>query len=73
MRYLKPDIGRENVKELDLTSCYWLKSIDIRKCALKLPNLEALYVVDTPVTWGDLMKILSKLCQVFTIHCYDIL
>lgn len=62
--YLKPKIRYENVKEFDLTSCYWLKSIDIRQCVLKLSNLNSLYVADTSLTWRDLMKILNKSCQI---------
>ncbi|PNF39247.1 hypothetical protein B7P43_G17201 [Cryptotermes secundus] len=60
--YLKPKIRHENVKEFDLTSCYWLKSIDIRECVLKLSNLDSLYVADTSLTWRHLLMILNK-CQ----------
>lgn len=67
MCYLKPKIVNENIKELDLTSCYWLKSVDIQKCALKLPNLEAFHVADTSLTTGDLMKVLCSCCKVFTV------
>ncbi|XP_021917951.1 F-box/LRR-repeat protein 18-like isoform X2 [Zootermopsis nevadensis] len=64
MCYLKPKIVNENIKELDLTSCYWLKSVDIQKCALKLPNLEAFHVADTSLTTGDLMKVLCSCCKI---------
>jgi hypothetical protein len=64
--FLKPDICK-NVRELDLTSCYWLKSVDIRRCVLKLSNLEALYVADTSISSSDLIKILQALRQVFIV------
>ena len=56
-----------NVRELDLTSCYWLKSADVRKCVLKLSNLEALYVADTSVHISDIIKTLKALHQVLTV------
>lgn len=69
--FLKPEICK-NVRELDLTSCYWLKSVCIRSCVLKLSNLEALYVADTSLNRGDLMKILQASDLVFiasTLFC----
>lgn len=69
--YLKPKICYENVKEFDITSCYWLKSVGIRECVLKLSKLEALYAADTSLTRGDLMKILNSSLQVFVVTtCY---
>jgi Excinuclease ATPase subunit len=64
--FLKPEIC-ENVKELDLTSCYWLRSVDVRRCVLKLLNLEALYVADTSLSIGDVIRILKKLHQVLIV------
>jgi hypothetical protein len=61
--FLKPEICK-SVKELDLTSCYWLKSVDVRRCVLKLSNLEALYVADTSLSSSDLIKILKALHKV---------
>ncbi|GFG40517.1 hypothetical protein Cfor_07581 [Coptotermes formosanus] len=62
MHFLKPEICK-NVRELDLTSCYWLKPVDIRRCVFKLSNLEALYVADTSLSSSDLIKILQALHQ----------
>jgi hypothetical protein len=66
MHFLKPEICK-NVRELDLTSCYWLKPVDIRRCVFKLSNLEALYVADTSLSSTDLIKILQALHQVFIV------
>jgi len=64
--FLEPEICKR-VKELDLTSCYWLKSVDVRRCVLKLSNLEALYVADTSLSSSDLIKILKALHQVLIV------
>jgi len=64
--FVQPEICK-SVKELDLTSCYWLKSEDVRRCVLKLSNLEALYVADTSISSSDLLKILKALHQVFIV------
>jgi len=64
--FLKPEIHK-NVKELDLTSCYWLKSVDVQRCVLKLSNLEALYVADTSLSSSAVIKILKTLHQVFIV------
>jgi hypothetical protein len=64
--FLEPEICK-CVTELDLTSCYWLKSVDIRRCVLKLSNLEALYVADTSLSISDLIKILKALHQVLIV------
>jgi hypothetical protein len=59
---LKPEIY-ESVTELDLTSCYWLKSIDVRRCVFKLSNCKALYVADTLLSISDLIEILRAVHQ----------
>ena len=64
--FLKPEICK-SVKELDLTSCYWLKSGDVRRCVVKMSNLEALYVVDTSLSNSDVIKIFKALHQVFIV------
>jgi hypothetical protein len=66
MCFLKPEICK-SVKELALTSCYWLKSVDVRKCVVELSNLEVLYVADTSLSNSDLIKILKALNQVFIV------
>ena len=52
-----------SVRELDLTSCYWLKSVEVRRCVFKLSNLEALYASGTFLSISDLTKILRALHQ----------
>lgn len=57
----------KSVRELDLTNCYWLKSVNVRRCVLKLSNLEALYIVDTSISSSDLIKILKATHQVLIV------
>jgi hypothetical protein len=64
--FLQPEMCK-SVRELDLSSCYWLKSVDVQRCVLKLSNLEALYVVDTSLSISNIIKILKALHQVLII------
>jgi len=51
------------VRKLDLTSCYWLKSVVVRRCVFKLWNPEALYAAGTVLSINDLINILQALHQ----------
>jgi hypothetical protein len=68
--FLQPEICKE-VRELDLTSCYWLKSVDVQRCVVQLSNLEALHVADTSLRSCDIIRILKALHQVlFVVHYF---
>ena len=62
--YLKM-VSREDVKELNLTSCYWLRWPDLRTLIPKLVNLEALHVADTVISTERLVKLLPSLPKVY--------
>ncbi|XP_069700942.1 uncharacterized protein [Periplaneta americana] len=59
--YLTPKICRENVRELDLSSCYWVPAADIMSIVKKLPKLHAVYAVDTQLNWTHILKIVKLL------------
>ncbi|PSN53318.1 hypothetical protein C0J52_04690 [Blattella germanica] len=67
--YLAPKVRREIIRELNVTSCYWLTSFDIFKVVRKLQNLHTLYAADTMLSIGSLIKIIECLPQLRRISC----